>query len=101
MAATTMGVIRIDFGDASEGPLATLTIPAQLKRAGMEMKFIIDGASNPGPADTTLIRLLVRAQKIGKRLLQPGNPPLEEIANEENIGFLICDAPRAVDLSRP
>jgi hypothetical protein len=74
-----------DFGDASEGPLATLTIPAQLKRAGMEMKFIIDGASNPGPADTTLIRLLVRAQKIGKRLLQPGNPPLEEIANEENI----------------
>ena len=75
-----------DFGAACEGPIATLTIPAQLKRAGMEMKFVVDGASNPDPADTSLIRLFVRAQKIGKRLLQPGNPPLEEIANEENIG---------------
>ncbi|HVB88635.1 MAG TPA: hypothetical protein VND97_00395 [Beijerinckiaceae bacterium] len=75
-----------DFGDASEGPIATLTIPAQLKRAGMEMKFVVDGASNPDPADASLIRLFVRAQKIGKRLLQPGNPPLEEIANAENIG---------------
>ena len=50
------------------------------------MKFIVQGAAESTPADTSLIRLLVRAQKIAKRLLQPGNPPLEEIANEESIG---------------
>jgi hypothetical protein len=51
----------------------------------MEMKFIIQGVTNPAPADTSLIRLLVRAQKIGKRLFEIGGPTLEDIAGEEKI----------------
>ena len=75
-----------EINDGKEEHLTTLTIPARLKRTGKEMKFIVQGAAESTPADTSLIRLLVRAQKIAKRLLQPGNPPLEEIANEESIG---------------
>ena len=37
------------------------------------------------PADTSLIRLLVRAQKVGARLFATGSPTLEDIALEENI----------------
>ena len=32
------------------------------------MKFIVEGVTNSAPADTTLIRLLVRGQKIAKRM---------------------------------
>ena len=42
-------------------------------------------ASNSAPADTTLIRLLVRGQKIAKRGFEPNCPPLEHIAREEKI----------------
>ncbi len=49
------------------------------------MKFVVDGPADSAPADTSLIRLLVRAQKIGNRLLEAGGPSLVEIAGEENI----------------
>jgi DNA invertase Pin-like site-specific DNA recombinase len=71
--------------DGEEEHLITLSIPARLKRTGMEMKFIVHGAANSAPADTSLIRLLVRAKKIGKRLFESGNPTLEDIAREEKI----------------
>src|SRR5208337_1110647 len=32
-------------------------------RTGKEMKFVVEGVANSAPADTTLIRLLVRGQK--------------------------------------
>jgi hypothetical protein len=68
-----------------EENLVKLSIPARLKRTGKEMKFIVDGPINSAPVDTSLIRLLVRAQKIGKRLFEIGGPSLDEIAEEENI----------------
>jgi len=72
--------------DASdEENLVRLIIPARLKRTGREMKFFVDGPTISAPADTSLIRLLVRAQKIGERLFEIGGPSLEQIAREENI----------------
>jgi len=71
--------------DGAEETLIRLSIPARLKRTGKEMKFIVDGVANSAPADTTLIRLLVRGRKIGKRMFEPGCPPLEDIAREERI----------------
>jgi site-specific DNA recombinase len=71
--------------DGSEEPLTTLSIPACLKRAGKEMKFIVVGVANSAPADTTLIRLFVRGQKISRRIFEPNCPPIEEIAREEKI----------------
>jgi len=71
--------------DGAEEPLIRLSIPASLKRTGKEMKFIVDGVANSAPPDTTLIRLLVRGRKIGKRMFEPGCPPLEDVAREEGI----------------
>ena len=71
--------------DRLDEPLIRLSIPASLKRAGNEMKFVIDGVSNSTPADATLIRLLLRGSKIRKRMFAPGEPPFEDIAAEEGI----------------
>jgi site-specific DNA recombinase len=71
--------------DHNEEHLIALSIPASLKRTGKEMKFVVEGASNESPADTSLIRLLVRAQKIGRRLFEVGSPTLDAIAREESI----------------
>ena len=71
--------------DRSEEPLIRLSIRASLKRTGKEMKFIVEGVTNSAPADTTLIRLLVRGQKIAKRMFGSNCPPLEAIAHEERI----------------
>ena len=71
--------------DGSEQILIRLSIRASLKRTGKEMKFIVGGVANSAPADTTLIRLLVRGQKIAKRMFEPNCPPLEAIAHEERI----------------
>jgi len=62
-----------------------LSIPASLKRTGKEMKFVVGGVANSAPSDTTLIRLLVRGQKIAKRVFEPNCPPIEDIAHEEKI----------------
>jgi site-specific DNA recombinase len=71
--------------DGAEEPMIRLSIPARLKRTGKEMKFIVDGVASSAPADTTLIRLLVRGRRIGKRMFEPGCAPLEDIAREERI----------------
>src|SRR5208282_521016 len=71
--------------DGSEQTLIRLSIRASLKRTGKEMKFIVEGVTNSAPADTTLIRLLVRGQKIAKRMFESNCPPLEAIAHEERI----------------
>ncbi len=49
------------------------------------MKFVVDGVANSAPADATLIRLLVRGQKIAKRVFEPNCPPIEDIAHEQKI----------------
>ena len=62
-----------------------LIVPAQLKRTGKEMRFVVEGPRESAPADTSLVRLLLRAQKIGNRLFEARAPTLEEIAREEGI----------------
>jgi hypothetical protein len=71
--------------DGPEPSRIRLTIPARLKRTGMEVKFVVDGPRDSAPADASLVRLLLRAQKVGRRLFEIGSPPLEDIAREENI----------------
>ncbi len=71
--------------DGSEETLIRLSVPASLKRTGKEMKFIVDGVANSAPADTTLIRLLVRSQRIAKRMFEPNCPPLDAVAREERV----------------
>jgi site-specific DNA recombinase len=72
-------------GDDGERYLTVLTIPARLKRAGIEMRLVVEDGSEPANVDSALVRLLVRAHAIRARLLEEPSPPLKEIAAEEGI----------------
>lgn len=63
----------------------TLSIPARLKRAGKEMRMVVDDGSDPPIPDTSLVRLLVRAHVIRERLINDRSLTLEEIAKSENV----------------
>ena len=51
---------------AADNPVIRLTIPAELKRAGMEMKFVLEGADGKAPPDAALVRLLIRAHSLAQ-----------------------------------
>ena len=74
-----------DRSGGLDEPLIRLSIPARLKRAGNEMKFVVEGVASSDPADATLIQLIVRGRRIGKRMFAPNCPPVEDIAAEEGI----------------
>jgi site-specific DNA recombinase len=65
--------------------VTTVSIPARLKRAGKEMRIIVDDGSEPGTPDTSLVRLLVRANAIRDQLLADRSLTLEEIAKSQGI----------------
>ena len=48
-------------GDDREQHLTLLTIPARLKRTGIEMRMVVEDGSEPAKVDPVLVRLLVRA----------------------------------------
>ena len=68
-----------------EGRVLTLTIPARLKRAGKEMKIIVEDGSGPAIPDASLVRILIRAHAIRDRLLQDKSRTLDEIAKSEGV----------------
>jgi site-specific DNA recombinase len=65
--------------------LTILTIPARLKRTGIEMRLLVDDRSEPANVDSVLVRLLLRAHAIRTRLLEEPSLPLKEIAAEQAI----------------
>ena len=72
-------------GDDHEQHLTVLTIPARLKRTGIEMRMVVEDGSEPANVDPVLVRLLLRAHAIRARLLEEPSLPLKEIAAEEGI----------------
>jgi site-specific DNA recombinase len=72
-------------GDERERHLMVLTIPVRLKRAGIEMRLVVDDGSEPANVDPGLVRLLLRANTIRARVLEAPSLPLKEIAAEEGI----------------
>jgi site-specific DNA recombinase len=71
--------------DDCEQHLTVLTIPARLKRTGIEMRMVVDDGSEPAKVDPVLVSLLLRAHAIHVRLLEEPSLPLREIAAEEGI----------------
>jgi site-specific DNA recombinase len=53
-----------------ERHLTVLTIPARLKRTGIEMRLVVDDGSEPPNVDPVLVRILVRAHAIRARLFR-------------------------------
>ena len=72
-------------GDDRERHLMVLTIPARLKRTGIELRMVVENGSEPANVDPVLVRLLVRAHAIRSRLLAEPSLPLREIAAEQGI----------------
>jgi len=62
-----------------------VSIPARLKRAGKEVRIILDDGADPAVPDTSLVRLLGRAHVIRERLINDRSLTLEEIAKSEGV----------------
>jgi hypothetical protein len=71
--------------DADVSPLV-LTIPARLRRAGMEMRMVVDDGSEPANVDPGLVRVLVRAFAIRDQLFNDHSLSPNDIAEREGIG---------------
>jgi len=74
-----------DDSDPTE-PIVRLSVPAQLKRTGKEMKFIVEGDREERTADPSLVRLFVRAHRLARRLAENPGSTLEDVAAQENMG---------------
>ena len=74
-----------DDSDPTE-PIVRLSVPAQLKRTGKEMKFIVEGDREERTADPSLVRLFVRAHMLARRLAENPGSTLEDVAAQENMG---------------
>jgi DNA invertase Pin-like site-specific DNA recombinase len=65
-----------------------LSVAAHLKRKGMEMKMVIDGANAPGSMnspDPGLVKLIVRAHTLRGKLVNGGGVSLREVARREKL----------------
>ena len=67
------------------GLILTLTVPARLRRAGKEMRIVLEDGSDSAAPDPSLLRLLIRANAIRDRLLADRSLTLVEIAKEEKM----------------
>ena len=74
--------------DSDTGPTLTFTIPARLKRAGVETRLIIDG-DDPAArrrSDHSLVRVLAQAHRYRKMALQSRGRSIAEMATEAGVG---------------
>ncbi len=71
-----------------EGPSITFTVPALLKRTGMETRLLIDGAGG-GPRrelDHSLLRLLGQACRFSEMVMGNRGKTMAELAAEAGVG---------------
>jgi site-specific DNA recombinase len=81
----------------SEPDLVVISIPVRLRRAGKEMRLVVDDGSEQPLRDPALIRLLIRAHGIRDQLLHDRSLTLEEIAKSH--GFVPSYATRLFRLT--
>jgi site-specific DNA recombinase len=70
---------------APSGDLLTLRVPAGLKRAGREMRMLVENADDQTPADPSLLRIIARAHAVQARLIQNPKLSVHDIALEEQV----------------
>jgi site-specific DNA recombinase len=71
--------------DRKSDDIVTLTVPARLKRAGREMRMLVENADNLTAADPSLLRIIARAHDIQARLSQNTKLTVHDIAREERV----------------
>jgi len=77
--------MRNDNTSGSRGDILTLTAPAKLTRVGREMKMLVEGHDDQGPADPSLLRIIARAHDVQARLTQDTNLSVHDIARQERV----------------
>jgi len=82
---------------ASEPDAVVMSIPVRLRRAGKEMRLVVDDGSEQPVPDAALIRLVIRAHGIRDQLLHDRSLTLEEIAKSH--GFVPSYATRLFRLT--
>jgi hypothetical protein len=60
-------------------------MPAQLKRTGKELKFVIPGAPSSNEPDASLVRLLVRAKAIQTEMEAAASATIEEVSKRQGV----------------
>jgi hypothetical protein len=72
---------------AAEDQTQTLSVPAQLRRCGREIKMLIDAIDRFATAkpDARLIKLLIRVQRFHSALLGGDGVPFSELAKREGV----------------
>lgn len=72
----------------ADEPTMTLTVSARLKRAGMETKFLIEGAGGGlrGTPDRSLLRLLGQAHRFRTMVMRGDGKTITELAREAGVG---------------
>lgn len=63
-----------------------LSVPARLRRTGMEMKMIVEGAGGKPRPDTGLVRLIAKAHAVKEGLASCGGMELRELARRHGVG---------------
>jgi site-specific DNA recombinase len=65
--------------------MLTLTVPVSLKRAGRELRMLVENADDQRAADPSLLRILARAHHIQARLIQNPKLTVHDVAREEQL----------------
>ena len=73
-----------DYAADREQPVL-LSVPVALRRAGKEMRLLVDAPGGAMRADPALIRMLARAHALKAKLMQGGNDSLTEMADAEGV----------------
>ena len=68
--------------DGEGEPTIILSVPARLKRAGMETRLMIESSEPRRQPDRSLLRLLARAQRFNHMVMQSQGKTMAELAGE-------------------
>ena len=72
-----------DLGDES---LLTLTVPARLRRVGMETRLLIEGDDKARAPDRSLVRLIAQAHRFREMVLRGDGKRIADLAAEAGVG---------------
>ena len=71
-----------------EGPVQVLSVPARLRRTGMETKLLIQGALGAEPprrSDRSLQRLIAQARHLSDLVMNSNGKPIQDLAVEAGV----------------
>ena len=85
LATGSIDLMQAREMDRDPNDVVTLVVPASLKRAGREMRMMVDNSNDEAAVDTSLLRVIARAHNIQARLVENTKLSVHDIAREERM----------------